>query len=282
MCRPHDSSKWLNHSKILAKNLTSEAKWDWEHKSNIVVEQFEWYRNQAFWDSFYKDVHNIRDLIFAGGEPLLIKQHKDLIKYLVEIDHAKNVEIRYHTNATVVDEELLELWTHFKKTHIMVSLDAHEDLNSYIRYPSKWDEVVKNLKTFDNTTGGDIIVDINTTVQALNIYWLPEFAEWLWSQNFKKIGKRTRRNGLFHAATLHWPQYLCTKVLSAESKKRVEEKLRNFMAKYPDNSEVQQWSGLIDFMNSEDWSDKLDQTLDYLKTLDNMRPVKFPEIYELI
>lgn len=281
MCRPHDSSKWLNDSKRLADDLTSEAKWDWKHKSNIVIEQFEWYKNQKFWDSFYESAHNIRDLIFGGGEPILIKQHKELIKYLVKIDHAKNVEIRYHTNGTMIDEELLELWTHFKKTHIMVSLDAHEELNSYIRYPAKWEDIEKHLRIYDNTTGGDIIVDINTTVQALNINWLPEFAEWIWAQDYKKIGKRTL-SAPFHAATLHWPRYLCTKVLPLESKNKIADKLRNFMSKHPDNPEIQKWSALIDFMMSEDWSNMLDQTQDYLRVLDKIRPVRFPEIYNLI
>jgi organic radical activating enzyme len=281
MCRPHDSSKWLNDSKFLAENLTSEAKWDWKHKSNIVIEQFEWYKNQKFWDSFYESAHNIRDLIFGGGEPILIKQHKELIKHLVKIDHAKNVEIRYHTNGTMLDEELLELWTHFKKAHIMVSLDAHQDLNSYIRYPAKWEDIEKHLRIYDNTTGGDIILDINCTVQALNVNYLPEFAEWIWAQDYKKIGKRTLSSP-FHTATLHWPKYLCTKVLPLESKKRVAEKLNTFMAKHPNNPEIQKWSAIVDFMMSEDWSDMLDQTKDYLRMLDKIRPVQFPEIYKLL
>lgn len=281
MCRPHDSSRWLNDSKVLAEKLTSDAKWDWKHKSSIVIEQFEWYKNQKFWDSFYESAHNIRDLIFGGGEPILIKQHKDLIKHLVKIDHAKNVEIRYHTNGTMIDEELIELWTHFKKAHIMISLDAHEELNSYIRYPSKWEDIEKNLRIYDNTTGGDIILDINCTVQALNVNYLPEFAEWIWAQNYKKIGTRTL-SAPFHTATLHWPKYLCTKVLPLESKKRIAAKLTAFMAKHPDNVEVQKWSSIIEFMMSEDWSNMLDQTVDYLKTLDTMRSVRFDEIYNLI
>jgi hypothetical protein len=134
---------------------------------------------------------------------------------------------------------------------------------------------------YDNTTGGDIIVDINTTVQACNINWLPEFAEWIWAQNYKKIGTRTL-SAPFHTATLHWPQYLCTKVLPKHSKKAVAAKLRAFMNKHPTNPEIQNWPSIIDFMNSEDWSDKLDQTVDYLKTLDTMRSVRFDEIYQLL
>jgi len=280
MCRPHDSSKWVKDSKILGETLTSEAKWDWKHKSNIVIEQFEWYKNEEFWNSFYESAHNIRDLIFGGGEPLLIKQHKELIRHLVKIDHAKNVEIRYHTNGTLIDEELLELWTHFKKAHIMISLDGFKDLNSYIRYPANWEDIERNLQIYDNTTGGDIIVDINCTVQAVNVNYLPEFVEWLWSQQYKKIGVRTGEP--FHTATLHWPIYLCTKVLPIETKKQIADKLRSFMAQHPDNLSIQKWASIIDFMMSEDWSDKLDQTVDYLKTLDTMRSVRFDGIYDLL
>ena len=53
------------------------------------------------------------------------------------------------------------------------------------------------------------------------------------------------------------------------------------MLLHPNNKHIQSWRSLIDFMMSEDWSDLLDQTIDYLKTLDGMRSVKFDEIYTL-
>ena len=41
-------------------------------------------------------------------------------------------------------------------------------------------------------------------------------------------------------------------------------------------------SAQVEFMMSEDWSSMLDQTEDYLKNLDKMRPVRFNELYEII
>jgi len=54
------------------------------------------------------------------------------------------------------------------------------------------------------------------------------------------------------------------------------------MAKHSNNPEIQKWSAIIEFMMSEDWSDMLDQTKDYLRMLDKIRPVQFPEIYKLL
>lgn len=288
MCRPHDSSKWVSDAKILANSLTSEAKWDWQHKSSIVIEKFEWYKNQKFWDSFYESSHNIKDLIFAGGEPMLIKQHKELIKHLVKTGHSKNVEIRYHTNGTIVDDELIELWETFKKVHIMISLDGPELINSYIRYPSDWNEIVKNIHIYDQIPYNNILLNFNCTIQAINIVYLPEFVEWISSQNFKRIGQHVHANkdeaelfNSLHVGLAHWPQYLCVKVLPMKTKLLIEKKLTDFMLLHPTNKHIQSWRSLIDFMMSEDWSDLLDQTIDYLKTLDSMRSVKFDEIYTL-
>jgi len=42
MCRPQDSSKWLNEAKKLSNELETDAKWDWRHKSKIDLSKFEW------------------------------------------------------------------------------------------------------------------------------------------------------------------------------------------------------------------------------------------------
>jgi hypothetical protein len=54
------------------------------------------------------------------------------------------------------------------------------------------------------------------------------------------------------------------------------------MSKHLDNPEIQAWQSQVEFMMSEDWSSMLDQTEDYLKNLDKMRPVRFNELYEII
>jgi MoaA/NifB/PqqE/SkfB family radical SAM enzyme len=70
-------------------------------------------------------------MIFAGGEPLLIKEHKEMIKEMVKRGHAGNIQVNYHTNATIYDPELMELWKHFKKVWLRISIDDFGDQFEY-------------------------------------------------------------------------------------------------------------------------------------------------------
>jgi len=283
MCRPQDSSMWLNPAKKLAEELKSDAKWDWKHKLEIDTTKFEWYKKEKLWQDFEPMFENIRHMIFAGGEPLLIKEHHRLLRKLVETGHSKHINLRYHTNGTVLPEEVLELWKEFGYVELMISMDAWGKHHDYVRYPADWSVILENLNTLDNTPD-NIEVKILCTVHAMNIFYIPDFATALLEQNFKKIGKR-HHNGLFHAGTVHWPRYLCTQMFPREIKDKIKEKWDSL--KLPDNK---QWnekiSHQIDFMYQEDLPELYPQYFDYIQGLDKIRSTSFrdtfPEFYEIM
>jgi len=270
MCRPTDSSKWLKHATILKQELKTDARWDWNYKiENYSTDKFEWYKDSEFLKDFYSSAGDLRHIIFGGGEPLYIKEHKEILKNLVKINAASNIELRYHTNGTIYDDEVVNLWTNFKHVDVMISLDGVKEVNDYIRYPAKWNTIEENLQLYDNTPD-NISIKILCTVQAMNIYYLPEFANWLLSQNYKKVSKPFLE-GIFHAGILHFPQYLCTKILPKHTKLKITEKIYKYTELYPSNNSIQHFKKLTDFMNSEDWSHLLDQTQEYITTLDRLR-----------
>lgn len=270
MCRPIDSSKWVKQANILKDELKTEVKWDWKHKvETYSVNNFDWYKNEKFLEEFYDSAADMKHIIFGGGEPLYIKEHKEILKRLVELGYSKHIELRYHTNGTIYDKEVVDLWQQFKFVDVMISLDGHKHLNDYIRYPADWDTIERNLHLYDNTPSM-IDVKLLCTVQALNIYYLPEFSEWLLAQDYKKISRKNL-DGTFHPGILHYPQYLCAKILPAHLKKATTDKLLAFGETHKDNASIQRMIKVIDFMNSEDWSHLLPQTLEYLERLDALR-----------
>jgi hypothetical protein len=107
-------------------------------------------------------------------------------------------------------------------------------------------------------------------VQALNIFYLPEFADWLLKQNYKKISK-PRLDGIFHTGILHYPPYLSAKVLPNHTKRRITKKIYDYAAANTDNPSIQRLKKIADFMNSEDTSHLLDQTIEYIDKLDQLR-----------
>jgi MoaA/NifB/PqqE/SkfB family radical SAM enzyme len=270
MCRPIDSSKWVKHATILKNELKTDVRWDWKHKvESYSTNNFEWYKDPQFLADFYASADDIQHIIFGGGEPLYIKEHKEILKQLVKQGASKHIDLRYHTNGTIYDKEVVELWTHFKYVDVMISIDGAEYVNNYIRWPADWSSIEQNLHLYDNTPA-NIDIKILCTVQALNIYYLPEFADWLLKQDYKKVSK-PRLDGIFHTGILHFPPYLSAKVLSKRAKHRVAEKLHRYCDANTDNPSIQRLRKMIDFMNSEDASHLLPQTLEYLDKLDQLR-----------
>ena len=76
-----------------------------------------------------------KEIYIAGGEPLVTEEHYLLLEWLIK-NNATNVKLRYNTNFTKLrfkDYEVLPLWSHFKHIEILASIDAVDELGSYIR-----------------------------------------------------------------------------------------------------------------------------------------------------
>lgn len=279
MCRPADSSKWLQDAKKLASIITTPAArgdWDYKAKSISNTDCFDWFERLETQDSLEEFIGDIRHIIFGGGEPLLSKEHTRFITKLVEGGHSKNIELRYHTNGTTLTEKFIDLWSQFKEVELMISLDDWGTRNDYVRYPADWTTISKNLDRLDETTD-NIVVNLLTTVHAMNIYYIPDFARSIIQRGWKKICRRN--GGLMSVGTTHWPQYLSTVVLP----RRVKDNIVDHWHSYTDLEQHPRWvqriKSQLDFMNSRDESFRYSDLMEYINKLDSIRPIKFVELY---
>jgi len=261
MCGPGESSKWVRRSKFLANNLETKIKFVWDYKSKVDATQFDWYKTDKFWQDLEKIAPGLKHITFGGGEPLYVKEHKNIIKYLVDTGVSSNMSLHYHTNGTIYDQEVVDLWKQFKEVKVMLSIDGYGKVNELIRYPSVWSQVEENLRKYDNCPD-NVILSINTTVQLLNVFYLDEFAQWLLNQNFKKIGKKTE-GGIFFASLLHYPDYLSVQALPIEAKQEAAKKLQTCIDKHSTNIGIMRLKSVIDFMMSSN-NNSFDQTVDFL------------------
>ena len=275
MCRPQDSSKWYKEATILSKTLKSHARYEWASKEKVDRDKFEWYKDEKFLESFYAASGEMRQMIFAGGEPLLIKEHKDIIRKLVENGTAPNIKVNYHTNGTIYDSELIELWSHFKRVDLFLSFDGIERINKYVRYPALHDTVVTNLKKYNDNAPPNMHFKALYTVQALNIFYIPEFVDWLLSLNLPRIADyydaKTNWDDIIHTGVLHYPQYLSPKIFPERIKRMVTRKLTNYKAENEGKIKLDSLDGLCDLMNSESHTNLLNQFNDYIENIDKLR-----------
>ena len=287
MCSPHDSSAWISEWKLqYPKYKTIELKQDqhWDDRNR----DYTWYQKGSFLDGMKGQAQHIKELYFAGGEPLLIPEHYSILEFMVESGNAKNCILRYNSNGLELPEKLFDLWKHFKEVKFNFSIDAVGERNDYIRYPSKWPDVVANLKRLDDTPS-NITVNIACAVQLLNVLTVPDLVHWKESMNFKKINLPPYGAGLIGTHLVYLPSYLNIRVLPQHLKDKVIKHIDYFCSRRVSDQEFmnnpygfKRWQGLVQYMIAEDWSHKIPMLLDYLNTCDDSRGTNFrntfPEI----
>jgi len=197
MCNPRASSKWLPIYESLSKNLKT--------MNDSVLNLYsykDWSKSDSLHFDFINKVKSLKRLHFGGGEPLYNKEMTKLLKYCVEQNYAKNIELSYNTNLTFLSDEIMELWKEFKNVKLLVSIDGYADLNHYIRYPSNWGDIDKYLCLIDQSYKELNIseVIISTTVQMNNILHLDKLFKYVEKFNFIKQE--------IHLVPLYFPTYL--------------------------------------------------------------------------
>jgi len=295
MCSPHDSSQWVgDHKKMYplfqAKELKEQMSWDRKEFNN------KWHENPDFWKEMYAQIPNLKQVYFAGGEPLMIREHKWFLEEIIRQGYADKILIRYNTNGLLVDDEIIELWKKFKKVKVGFSIDAVGDRNYYIRYPSDWATIERNLHKLDNTPD-NIQVSIATAIQILNIKHLADFAKWKITQNFKKVnlentvGGIQAGGGIINMHLLYIPTFLSIRLLPEADKAEVRNSFADLAAWLHENYRQDEdfwkqnpygwkrWQAVLDFMDAEDHTAQLPAFKEYIESLDIVRKTKFSDVF---
>ncbi|MAX66982.1 MAG: twitch domain-containing radical SAM protein [Bacteriovoracaceae bacterium] len=203
---------------------------DWK---KLKLDYYDTFTQDAFHN--WKDLPNLESLtkllsahlkhvLTTGGEPFLNQTHFKLVEYLVESGHAHKIELTYHTNCTVYNGKLFKLWKNFKKINLHFSLDAVGDLNGYIRHKSTWAIIEKNIHYFLHHPKTNC--EVHTTIQAINIFNLPELYEWMRT-------KPNLGNLPFHIWIDH-PPWLHIDILPTQLKKLALVRILQYFKTIPD------------------------------------------------
>ena len=192
MCSPHDSSGWIKDWQDIYPQIENEKLKNtsaWENKGRNHGASYNWHKNNPrFWKELMEQVPHMYQLYFAGGESLVIDEHYELLEECIKQGYAKNIELRYNSNAVEWRDDLFDLWNEFKRVRFHYSLDAYGEQNNYIRYPSEWNHQVEQMWKLDQTSD-KIELTSATTIMALNVAYIPEFVKWKTMEGFNKWNK---------------------------------------------------------------------------------------------
>jgi MoaA/NifB/PqqE/SkfB family radical SAM enzyme len=279
MCEPRQSSRWVAAARKLSQmSQQQELKNVWRLKGAIPANRFEWYRNNAFWDNLKTFLPAVKEIILAGGEPFLIAEQFEFVKACCELGEANHIRLRYHTNATVFPEEMIPYWKKFEFVHFLVSLDAIENAANYVRYPTDWREIERNVRGFDGL-GGNTLTSFNFTAHALNAWRIPEFLDWADRSRFSNRQRFRHMQDYVGVSLVHDPQYQRVSVLPADCKQLITACITDYIKEHLTGQHVDQLRAVINFMNAEDRSDKMHSLVEYTRLLDRNRGTDFTKTF---
>jgi MoaA/NifB/PqqE/SkfB family radical SAM enzyme len=267
-CAPLFSTSWSKDFKVL-----------WGKKANDKV-LINLENANPFWKDLEEQVKHVKEIHFAGGEPVIMEEQWRLLDMLVE-RNLTDIELFYSTNATMLTfkgRNILDLWKKFKNVHLSLSIDGEGPAFEYVRNRGKWADVEQNLKDI-NAAG--IKNWVHPTVSILNIYRLTELHDKLIeldAVDLKKLHNYFVTE--FHINPLFTPNYYCLTSLPPHHKQAVAKMLTDYADKMYDLYRLpkESWIGIINFMNTSDTSNLWPNFVDMTKRLDKIRNQNFLEI----
>ena len=165
-CGPLFSSNWYQDYESLHGSKPDHSK---VITANLPVEEC------------LKHIPYVEQIYFAGGEPLMMAAHWEIIEELIKQGRT-DVKLIYNTNFSQLKYKqlsILDMWKEFDSVSIGASLDGSGIRGEYIRKETVWKDIESNREQMLRVCP-DVDFYISCTLSILNSYHMPDFhREWI-------------------------------------------------------------------------------------------------------
>jgi sulfatase maturation enzyme AslB (radical SAM superfamily) len=240
---------------------------------------------EELWDQIEPLIPGLESIYFAGGEPLIMEEHYQILKLLDE-KKLYHVKLTYSTNFSQMkykDQDVIELWNKFDTVWVGASLDGSYARGEYIRKGQKWEQAVKNRKRM-LAACPNVHFFLAPTVSILNVWHLPDFhQEWF---DLGLIGPNEWTTNV-----LNYPAHLSIQALPSWYKQRVAMKYRQYLDIWITQDKefartINAFESIIKYIWEDNLIDEIPKFKEYMRTLDEIREENllevFPELEEVV
>lgn len=161
------SSQWYQDQAKLAGG-------NWKERNTVL--NYAGRTETDMWEQLEPHLDYVEQIYFAGGEPLLMEEHYNILDELVK---RKRFDVRliYNTNFTHTDlkgRSVFEYWKQFDSVAVGASLDDMGARGEYIRKGTQWEQVEKNRELM-LAICPEVDFYISPTLSIMNARHLPKF-----------------------------------------------------------------------------------------------------------
>lgn len=176
-----------------------------------------------FYEEIKDQVGSIKEVYFAGGEPLMMEQHYTILDFLIKSGNTK-CKLFYNTNLsrlTFKDKDVLDYWKQFDYVNLAVSLDDIGARLEYQRKNANWDQMKSNFDRI-RSEAKNIDLMISSTINLFNILSISEMHQTLVSENY------VRAEDVI-PTLLVYPKEFNIQILSRELKEMAKIRIENHL-----------------------------------------------------
>lgn len=161
------SSSWYQDQAKLAGG-------DWKEQNAAL--NYAGRTSTDMWEQLIPHLDYVEQIYFAGGEPLMMAEHYNILD---ELERRGRFDVRliYNTNFTqtkLKDRTVFDYWKRFKSVAVGASLDAMGPRAEYIRKGTEWDTVERNREQMLEVCP-NVDFYISPTLSIMNAMHLPDF-----------------------------------------------------------------------------------------------------------
>jgi radical SAM protein with 4Fe4S-binding SPASM domain len=220
---------------------------------------------------------------FAGGEPLLSKEHYDILHQLIRCNNT-DLQIVYNTNFTTLQYQnfsVLDLWNQFSNVTVGASLDAEGAVAEYVRHGTSWNNIENNLSLL-KTHCPHVKFTVMSTVSFLTAVSLIDL-----QKRWHNLGYLNIDN--FYLSVMISPNHMTVGVLPYHHKQRLDSIINQHIIwcqQQGAESLANQWNDVLNYMWLQDQSHHLDEFKRLTNIMDQHRKESFvktfPEYTDLL
>lgn len=284
-CNPWVSSMWYKDWwHVIEKprgEITNYRDYISRHHADARMAYAE--HNTDFWEDLHCVLEKSRYIDIYGAEPMLLDNLWSILHRLDQTGLTAQKKVHFNTNATVWNEQRVDLLGRFNAAYIDLSIDGIGHRFDYLRFGKTWNDVLVNLERYKNFAIGNPLhyVNICVTVSVINVFYLDEI--WQWFQN----NLNRPRPFHLHFNLAHLPWHINLKILPDYAKQQIHSKLSAFNDPEFQNAVLP----VMSYMNSHDIShhDSDKYLVDFFritKELDDRRGQDFkryfPEMWQIL
>ena len=262
---------------IFSSQWTAEYKqYGWLPKTAPNVTYAGRYKTDI-WEQTLPHIPYFQEVYFAGGEPLMMQEHWNLLDELIKQGRT-DVKLVYNTNFSETvfkGRDVFEIWREFDEVSVGASLDASYARGELMRKGTKWSQTVNNRERM-LTTCPDVDFYISSTLSLMNSYHIPDFhREWI------ELGLLQPMD--WNINILQGPEYYRIDVLPEDMKQEVLSKYNDHISWLEDKDKFKRaingFKSAMNFMTGTDNSQLIPELLGQLQKLDKLRNENFFDVF---